>query len=370
MLLPRLKPPLAVRFAAVPGALYHWIGCLGVSLAAVATPRAARGEDPVSGTWKVLVEERGQAREYYLEVTQKGKDLTGTFVSPRSGKFPFTKGSYAAGKLSVSVPRRSGDATRVYEIAAEVKAPGRLEGVLRVDGQDRGTAIVTPVPDPVGEWQVVTKSPDGDNEYRSTLTVRADGNALKGSSATQLGDFALDAVAVKDGKLVFEITLPIDGNDVPFVVTAAFHAPNALSGTWKVRDADFSGAWHATREPAVAAAAAEAAPLPSAAAAASVLGRWQAETRREEGDVIRFRLELEAAGGGASGKVHFPRGSATLEDLKLETRSFRCRFRYVNDEGTQVDLEGELDGADVLRGRWTTPGGDGGTFAARRTTLL
>ena len=96
-----------------------WVLGLSVLVAALSGPPAAlvAADAPqIAGTWKILVE--GE-RDYILELRSEGEKVGGTFISPRSGRFPIESGKYSGGKLRIEVPRRGEDATRVYVVEAE-----------------------------------------------------------------------------------------------------------------------------------------------------------------------------------------------------------------------------------------------------------
>ncbi|HVR73042.1 MAG TPA: hypothetical protein VMT52_01865, partial [Planctomycetota bacterium] len=225
----------------------------GFLLGALHTVLGAAPEVSLSGRWKLLNERQGQKKEYFIVLHHEGEKLSGTWVSPRTGMQTIESGTFKDGKLALKVTRKLEETTRVYAVEAEQKETGKLEGRLTIDGRAAGPVVMTRSASPAaGKWNVISKAPDGGREYPSTIEIAEEGGKLTGKSSTQIGEFRLQALKMDGEKLTFELTLPIGGNDVTFVVTTEFEGGNRLLGRWKVKDAEFTGEWTATREKAPA----------------------------------------------------------------------------------------------------------------------
>jgi hypothetical protein len=357
--------------------LYCAVLCL-LAAGLPATPLAAADHD-LNGAWKLVVEVGGQSREYALELKQEGEKVSGVLVSPRSGRYPFHGGAFRAGELEITVPRPRENATQRFKVTARLRADGTLAGTLAIDGRAAGEVkLARRGPSPLGKWLAVAKSPDGGQEYPSTVEIAAGaGHELKGRNDGQLGVHELRAVKLEGDRLSFELVLPIDGNDVPFIIRARFEGEDRLVGRWQIRERDeLAGEWTARRAPAERAApprAAEPKESPSPEPGASPLaGRWYARSRTPEGEQVEFQLELEVSGAHVSGKAHTPQGTLQLRDGKVQGRqAIELKITVELDgERREVRLKGELKGKERLQGTWRIGHGDEIEWSAEKPVEL
>ncbi len=353
-------------------------------LASVLPPALPAGpaEPSVSGRWKFVIQVEEQKKDYDLELKQDGNKVSGTLISSRSGrKDAFDGGSFAEGKLKFEVKRQNEE---VYAVEAEQKGPAKFEGKILINGRGPLGLLMSRVSSGavVGKWNVVSKSPDG-QEYPSTLDVTEDGGALKAKATSRLGAIDLTSVAFDGEKLSFEITLPIEGNSVAFTVNAEFKDGNKLVGRWKTRDADFTGEWTASREapaaPAVAAKpAAAAVPPPTSTpaappahpAAGGLSGKWYAVSTTPNDGQRSIQLEIAADGNKLTGKLHFRRGSIDIQNGKAEGNKIEFTFPFpTGGDDVQVKVEAEVV-HEVLKGKWTAASGESGEITGRKPLVL
>jgi hypothetical protein len=329
-------------------------------LAAAFPARAEAQGRGVSGRWKVLVKVGEESRDYFLELKQDGDKITGDLISPRSGKYPIAEGTFKDGKLRLKVPRNE----RTFVVEAELKGE-KIEGKLLVDGNEEGSVEVTREAPPLaGKWNVVTKA--GDRDYQSTMTLSEEGGALKGKAESQLGVFDMRNLAYREGRFSFELSLPIQGNDVAFAINAELVDANTLRGQWKARDAEFSGEWSAVREVPPEAKKAEA--PAGAAPAKELLGDWFGVAPLPDGKKVTFHLHLASQEGKHAGKVAAGDHNLDLANVKFDGARFEASHVSADGQG-QVKLVGELKG-DVLEGRWSSADGQAGEFKARKPKKL
>jgi hypothetical protein len=327
-------------------------------------------EDSISGRWKLTVTQEGASRDYYLELVSKGTSVSGTFVSPRSGRYAFEGGSFAEGKLSLSVNRDLSGKIGVYLIEAAAAPEGKFEGKLTVDGKPSGTIVLVRDGSPIaGKWDVISKTKEG-RTHESTLEVLDEGGTLKAKSVSRLGEIAVKSIQFDGVALSIEMDLPLDGNQVPFAISAKLAGSNRFEGTWRAKEADFSGEWSATRAGPEAAPAPLPAPAPVVEVPSAFAGKWYGVAQRLDGAREAFTLAFEVAEGKLAAVATVKQGEVRLPQVKLEGTSFELELPW-NEDGTTVELKltGKLEDG-VLRGRWTAATGESGEWMAQRPVTL
>ena len=341
------------------------------SIVAVSPGRAA-AETSVSGRWKLTYEVEAQSKDYFLELKQDGGKVSGSFISPRSGrKDEIANGSFEGGKLKFNVMRANNE---TIAVEATAKGDAKLEGTIGINDHAGIPVVITKaVSVPIaGKWSVTSKTADG-QQYTSTIELTDDGGVLKGKSTSTLGTFELASPKLEGEKFSFEIVLPIDGNQVAFLVSANLVEGNKLSGRWKTRDADFSGEWLASKEAAAVAEKPVAAPTapPLAPAAKVIAGKWFAVSTTPKEGKKSFQLELAADGNKLTGKVHTPHGAIDIKDGKAVDRKIEFTFPLQADgKDVQVKVEAEIDAHDMLQGKWTSSSGETGELSGRKPVVL
>ena len=336
-----------------------WVLGLSFVVAALSgSPAALEAADApqIAGTWKVLVE--GE-RDYILELKTEGEKVSGTFISPRSGRYPIESGKYSGGKLRIEVPRRGEEATRVFVIEAEWKGE-RFEGTLHVNGEGAGTLTVTREKRPAslaGKWKVLSKTSDG-QEYESEMDLTEAEGRLRGKATSELGTIDLRELSFEDNKLSFQITLPIQGNDTAFQVNAELKDEKTLEGRWKVRDADITGEWIAARE-----SAPEKQPEPAKdAAGKGIEGEWFGISTHPDGQKRGFLLSFKPHGDSFTGTLRSSEGQEhELKNVKVQGSKLEFSIDLGGNEGK---IEGELK-EGVLAGKWSI-GSESGGWTSRK----
>jgi len=311
----------------------------------------------VSGRWKLAVSSEGEERDYFLDLEQQGKSVGGKFISPRSGEYKISKGSFENGTLKLEIPREIQGQEFVFEVEAKVGKDGTLTGDLTVMGQEFGTITITrekPKPSLAGKWEVSANSPDGTREWLATLDVAMDnGGNLGGTYSGEAGEFGISSVEVDGGKASFEVALKLEGNEVPFIVQVEFKSADTLDGKWIVKDNDeVSGKWSAKRV--------ETSPFS---------GIWDATATMTDGEKMSFVLELEASSGGKlGGKFLTQEGKAIgIDEGKVDGKKLGYSIQWDRDgEALTIRVEGELDGEGGITGKWSDGTDDGGWSAKKR----
>jgi hypothetical protein len=346
-------------------------------------PAAKSAEHALAGRWKVLVRRDGTERDYYLELAQDGKKVSGKFHSPRSGDYQIQEGSFDGGALRVVVPRRFEDTEIVFTIEAKLHDDGELRGRLLINGEERAEVTLTREKPAkarrtlAGKWSVTSKSPDGAEEYHSTLNVtESPDGGLAGKYESRLGVDEIAGAKVDGDKVSFEVTLTIDANDVTFIVRAEFKDADTLAGKWELKDnEELNGEWSAKRERPSAAAREPAAGAPAEAkedASSPFAGRWYARARMPSGEELRFVVDFTVfAGGKLSGSIRTRDDrTARFENGSIDAHGVRYTVEWEQDgERHAVEVRGELDNHGLLRGKWAG-GGDDGEWSARRAEVF
>lgn len=330
----------------------------------------APAEASLSGRWKVVVDPGNLNKEYVLELKQDGSKVSGTLISPRNGsKDAFEGGSFTDGKLRFKVERKKEESTQVWTIEVALK-DGKLEGTVD-NGEFHGAVLITRAGSPVaGKWNVVSKSPQG-QEYAATLELTADANgALKGKYTSQLGTIDLESASIDGEKFTLEVVLPIQGNNVPFVINATLKDSNTISGRWKTKDADISGEWNATREAPPAPKADS--PHAPVEVAKGIAGKWFGVSILPDQKKINIQLEIELDGDKVKGKAHQGNNNLEIQNGKASGNKIEFSITHKDDNGEmQIKIEGELKhNGEVLGGKWSSSRGEQGEWSARKRTEL
>ncbi len=311
----------------------------------------------LAGKWKLSVVFEGEGRDYFLDLEHDGESVGGKFISPRSGEYKISKGSFENGTLKLEIPREIQGQEFVFEVEAKVGKDGTLTGDLTVMGQEFGTITITrekPKPSLAGKWEVSANSPDGTREWLATLDVAMDnGGNLGGTYSGEAGEFGISSVEVDGGKASFEVALKLEGNEVPFIVQVEFKSADTLDGKWIVKDNDeVSGKWSAKRV--------ETSPFS---------GIWDATATMTDGEKMSFVLELEASSGGKlGGKFLTQEGKAIgIDEGKVDGKKLGYSIQWDRDgEALTIRVEGELDGEGGITGKWSDGTDDGGWSAKKR----
>ena len=334
-----------------------------VTLLAICSSLANAFSADLDGRWRLDVVRFGEEKLYFVELVQDGTTVSGTWRSPRTGEYPFDGGTYEDGKLTFDVDRKREGDDRVYGLRLTEKGD-LFEGRFLYNGEDAGPVVMRREGNSaVGKWNAVAVSPDG-NEHRSILEVSEAEGRLRGTSIGEAGSIEVRDLEADGERFGFAITIPIQGQDVVFVIRGGFESPDALVGKWSVEGADLTGAWRATRE-AVAVTEAEAVadadpPAPADPAVVEALpGRWYG-TMRPEGDQAarggeKVNLEVRLAEGKLQGEVHHGEHVAATSEITVSGR--RVTFS-VGAEERRASVVAELGGDGVLRGTVTHEGND------------
>ncbi len=383
-------------------------------LSGFVTPLPASSEEVrLEGTWVITVDGRGRQRDYYLELKQDGKKVTGAFISPRSGSYPIKEGTLQEGTLKLVVPRNLGGNVRIFEIAAKLGTDGIFKGSLTVDGNDGGTVVIrkdNTKPTVVGRWMASAGSKDGE-PVRSMIEITADKDGkLSGRSFSDSGEFPLNAVKFDGKKLSYSLVLDFEGEKVTFVVEAELKGRFLMSGKWFDKaDANFGGSWTANLAAADGGRSGarpqgnrrpegrgrpqggerpeggrrpegrerpesgrgEAGGRRPRSAAAAFVGKWYAAVEMPDGEEQKFVFNFQFSGEKVTGSVKAGDGSSfKILGGSVEGRKITFKIEY-NLDGVEVEveLEGELESRGSIGGSWAAEGEEGKWKGSRSKTL-
>ncbi|MBI4585201.1 MAG: hypothetical protein HY717_14405 [Planctomycetes bacterium] len=331
--------------------------------------QAGVAEVNLSGEWAVVIAYNDQTRDYSLDLKQDGEKISGSFISPRSGKYPIQKGSFKDGKLNMEVVRNISGQDVTIKFDGKLVGE-KLEGMAQLSeysGSFSATRKSQAKPaasekshSPVGTWKVTAETQEG-REYQSELTIEGKGGQLSGSSQSRLGSIDYKSIQQEGGKLRLAIVLPINGQDIEFHIEAAFEGDRRLHGTWRTADGSATGPWRAERQ-------AEPAASPAAAAVSGpgIAGLYRLEASTPEG-VQKWQLELEEKDGQIAGQMVNSRGEKIkIQNARVQDGVFTFSLEVTVDGSlTGVKCSARLGGSARLEGRWETAS-DSGSWSARR----
>ncbi len=318
--------------------------------------RADEGKS-LSGRWKLAVSFEGEERDYFLDLKHDGKSVGGNFISPRSGEYKISKGSFENGALKLEIPRDFDGQEFVFEVEAKVGKDGTLTGSLTVMGQAFGTITMTrekPKLTLAGKWEVAANSPDETQEWAATLDVEVGGDGkLGGKYSGEAGEFGISAVTVDGKKASFEVALKLDGNDVPFIVQVEFKKADTLEGKWVLKQDDqVSGKWSAKR-----------------ATSSPFAGQWDGTSSSPNGETRKFVLEFDVAKDGKVGGKFVTQDDKAIkiDEGKVDGKKLSYSIQFEEDGETHtVRIEGELDDKGQIKGVWSTGDQKGDWSATKR----
>ena len=288
----------------------------------------ANGDELSGGRWRLDAKRFEDDRVYFVEFEVEGEKVSGNWISPRTGSYPFEGGTFKDGKLQFDVRRVREDTTRVYGMRLE-KQGERFVGKFLYNGEEAGPVIMRRYVHPaIGNWDVVVTVPNG-GEYKSVLEVRAADDGLKARTVGENGSRDVKEFSAGEEVIEYLIVLPVNGEDTPFEVRAEFESQDQLVGRWNQQGTDVGGEWRATR----------ATVPPDPETVAALQGTWS-------GSVGEIRLEIKVAESKLSGTVHA--GDTTREIQNAKITGKKLQFSVGGERGPTVVLELK-DGALVGR---------------------
>ena len=312
---------------------------LGVALFLLTPATAA---DEISGRWAAVLEASGQEIEYHADLVAAGKKLHGSWVSPRSGKYPIRDGAIDGSKLTFKVDRERDGSQFTLEFSCERKDKG-LVGTVSLSGSVVGEVKLKRVGNPVGEWNVTSKSPNGEQTFESTLTIKHTDSGLKGQVKGRLGEVDLESAAFDGAEFVVKFTLEFQGNDVPLSVRAEFKDEDHLVGRWMGTEGDFSGEWTAKR----------------AAKPVDLTGEWDVVSTVGE-EEYPSKLHVKKDGDAYKAvSVSDNLGENAYQSMTFKDGAIRGEI-VLPIEGQDVTfvVEAKLEKAGRLAGVWVVKGND------------
>ena len=322
-------------------------------LSALVLVSSSLSAESVDGRWKAVLEAQGNERDYFVELSAKNGNVRGSFISPRSGKYPIEKGSFDGKTLKFSVEREYNGSPVLVDIEANLQGDGKLAGDVGAQGNDFATIVLTRMPSPVGSWAVKSESPDGSREYESSLVVSMKDGAYAARVSGQLGELKVDSLKWKGEAIVLAFTLPTDERDVPIAVEAKFKDADALVGEWSAEgnDQTYTGSWKATR-------------------VRNLAGSWEVEASTDDGESDTSQLVFSNTDDGFKGKYSGRVGdNIDLSAVRLEGSKVHVELK-VELEGNEVTfiVDAKFDSADSLVGKWRVKDNDefSGPWKARR----
>jgi hypothetical protein len=208
-----------------------------------------------------------------------------------------------------------------------------------------------------GVWNATASTEEGERSI--TWTYAKDGDGYTGTSRdNESGDVTdLDRVLVDGEKLTVEVDFERDGSKGMIKVVAEQDKPGHLAGKWSMVGAD--GTVYA-----------EGKVVADKEAKPSFAGAWKSVAKVPDNDDAEATLTIEDGESGMTAAFEDDLGNILkIEKVKADGENLRMEFEMGTDIVIKVVIEGKLDGADKIVGKWVLPEGEGASGAWQATRL-
>jgi len=179
-------------------------------LLALAGPAATLwAADDITGPWEMTVDFGGRPSYATLTIT---KNPDGTFVG-KWGSADLSNVKFDGQKLTFARTVKFGNNEFTMNYAGTLK-DGKITGAFSTDNGEFAANGVRkkPLPPVLGQWDMQYKVGDRDVTGRLAISQKADGS-LEGKWTSQRGESTVSNVKSQDGKLSFDRTSNVNGNE-------------------------------------------------------------------------------------------------------------------------------------------------------------
>ena len=186
-----------------------------------------------------------------------------------------------------------------------------------------------------GKWKATTVLPN-DDERESVVVLTEKEGKWTGTAKGQSGERELKKVSVDEAKVVFELDILVNGNDLVFRVDANVEEANRLRGTWTATGTDgaevASGAWKAQRD------------VPR------LVGEWAVTALDPDKKELKFPITVSEAEGKLAAVFKMGEHALSADEVSLEDKkaTFKIKFPFDGQAYpltvTATLLEDQLDG--------------------------
>lgn len=364
---------------------------ISISLAALLLSSLNSGswlhaEESLTGHWKAEFEKADVTRDYFLAIVQKGNELGGSLISTRTRAYPFTTASVEGKRLSIDIERPYKGEEVVFKIRGEIEENGQIRGTLEIGGERIATIRMWRAPDPVGIWNVKSRSLDSDTIYESVLEIRRTPRGYAARFKHEGKELEVLETGWREGRMIFALRFPTDdGEEVPIVMAAEFEDENTIVGEWGIPETDRRSEWSARRvRPVATKPAVEAVtkreekdverrqPKPRSV---SFAGEWHCTAKVGDGGTVKFVVTIDGKGEERRGEIDgtTPDGidfKSKLTDLKVDGPRISFRWEFEGDGNVvAIEMAGEVGKDGTLKGVWET-NDDEGSWEGRRMMRL
>ncbi len=193
---------------------------------AILAPGAAFAADGPVGEWDVLIDNQGQETPGTIIIVEKDGEYSGTAESVQ-GIIELSDISFEGGELTFSADIPDADMTIGFVGTIDGNS---LKGIfeipdmgfeMAVSGTRGGAAVAI-----VGTWKLMVESQLGNNPR--DLVVNADMSGTYGGG--DFDDFDISNLTAKGKVVEFDVTLSVQGQDLPSHVTLTLEG-NKVTGT-------------------------------------------------------------------------------------------------------------------------------------------
>ena len=200
-----------------------------------------------------------------------------------------------------------------------------------------------------GTWTATGDLPNGGTN-ESTLTITKEGETFNGVAISEdEEERELLRFSTEGKKVSFEVDVESNGETGVLRITAEQSEVGKLAGDWALIDSSgeerAKEPWHAVRiselEPA------------SAAPVASLVGKWNAVAKTDDGDEFPSLVEFAEDSGKYSGSSTSDRGETKFDSVELSGKDVEVEM-VLEPDGNKLDarIEATQKDEDHLEGKW------------------
>ncbi len=285
----------------------------------------ALAAEDITGSWEMTMDFGGRPSFATLTIT---KNADGSLAG-KWGSQDLSNVKFDGTKLTFARTVRFGDNEFTMNYAGTVK-DGKITGAFSTENGDfeANGARKKPLPPVLGQWDMQYKIGDADVTGRLTISQKPDGS-LEGKWTSERGPSTISNVKAQDGKLTFDGTSNINGNELKSSFEGTVQG-DKLTGTFKSEGGEIAATGQRF--------------------GAALIGIWDLTTTSERG-TFPGRLTINP---DLSGRYEFFGMEIPTKNLKLEgdQLTFAVEMGF-GDQTSEMTFKGKLDGK-TLKGQTTS----------------
>ena len=298
----------------------------------------AQQQPSIDGRWKVVTGSRSVRNGSYLDLLDSGEEVTGNYIDSGGRVFPIQKSRFDKGELKLDLEASYQESRFTIELRGRFNDEGYFDGVAVVRGRESKIRLKR-LSDPVGVWDVLSRSEDGERRSRSVLRIRLEAGGYRGTLDRGGKSVDLGALRWKRERLVLRFDGSLTDPGGPFSVVASFQDVNRLKGRWKVdgaKPSPVSGAWSASRRNPIV----------------TIDGGWLVTPSNPD---LSFTSSLTIVDSDDGLHVSFGTEFVDSKSARFDGRKLTMELELeIDTKKTTIRIEAKLADADTLEGQWWT----------------